>query len=253
VGTLLRGFALATRYERFYVFSIINDWAVHKSQKRQHIHMNSKIPGTEGYATQAEELISRYETQAFECKHGAELHVIPTKPGRALDIGAGTGVDAAWLAERGHCVLAVEPTEPFRLAGQVRHPHPAIEWLDDALPDLLFVCARKQNFELILLSAVWTHLDEEQRRVGMRTLATLLAPKGVIVMSLRHGQIPEGRRMFEVSSAETTDLASRLELECVLNVVTESSGALNRGAGITWTHLAFKWAKQSLHAPQNPT
>jgi hypothetical protein len=76
--------------------------------------MLSKVPGTQGYAAQAHELIRRYESETFEHKHRAELHVVP---------------DAAWLAEQGHSVLAVEPTEPFRLAAQARHPHQLLNGL----------------------------------------------------------------------------------------------------------------------------
>lgn len=209
------------------------------------------VSGTQGYAEQAQELIVRYELEAFEHKHRAELHVLPTQPVRALDVGAGTGADAAWLAAQGHTVLAVEPTEAFRRAGQVLHSHQAIEWLNDSLPSLSVVCARHQRFELIMLAAVWMHLEPEQRREGMATLASLLSPSGVIVMSLRHGPVPAGRRMFEVSGAEATAQASQVGLSCELNIHTESSQAVNRAAGVTWTRLAFKWASAPGHSPQN--
>jgi 2-polyprenyl-3-methyl-5-hydroxy-6-metoxy-1,4-benzoquinol methylase len=213
--------------------------------------MKINVPGTQGYAERAQELIARYESESFEHKHRTELIVLPTVPVLALDIGAGTGADAAWLAGQGHSVLAVEPTEPFRAAGKVLHPHTGIEWMDDSLPNLAAVRARQQRFGLIMLTAVWMHLDPEQRRVGMKTLASLLEPNGVIVMSLRHGAVPEGRCMFEVSGAETVALASECGLACVLNVVTESSGAANRAAGVAWTRLALMWAAKADGTLQN--
>ena len=213
--------------------------------------MHSTVTGTQGYAEQAQELIARYEGESFEHKHRAELHVLPTHAVHALDVGAGTGADAAWLAAQGHTVVAVEPTDAFRIAGQVLHPHQAIEWLNDSLPSLSAVCAKRQRFGLIMLTAVWMHLEPEQRLAGMNALAELLAPSGVIVMSLRHGPVPEGRRMFEVSAAETIDLANKCGLACVLNVLTESSGPINRAAGVTWTRLAFNWAGTASQPPQN--
>ena len=68
------------------------------------------IPGTQGYAEQAPHLIEQYESLAFADKHRAVLHLLPDKTSQVLDVGAGTGADAAWLAARGHRVIAVEPT-----------------------------------------------------------------------------------------------------------------------------------------------
>jgi len=201
---------------------------------------DSKVPGTEGYAEQAAELIARYESVSFEEAHRPELHLLPTAPGRILDIGAGTGFDAAWFAERGHSVVAVEPTAELRTAAMRLHPSPAIEWLDDALPHLRLVLSRRRLFDTIMLSAVWMHLDESERNAGMLALASLLAPEGVIVLSLRHGPVPAGRRMFQVSGDETIELAEPHGLKPVLNVRTESIQAHNRAAGVTWTHLAFR-------------
>jgi methylase of polypeptide subunit release factors len=78
--------------------------------------------GTHGYAEQAEELIKRYEAIDFDHKHEAFLHLLPKTPGWALDIGAGSGADAAWLAHKGYRVVAVEPTNEFRLRGMGLHP-----------------------------------------------------------------------------------------------------------------------------------
>jgi protein-L-isoaspartate O-methyltransferase len=44
--------------------------------------------------------------------------------GTVLDVGAGSGRDAAWFAARGHDVVAVEPTSAMRSEGQHRHPDP---------------------------------------------------------------------------------------------------------------------------------
>lgn len=200
------------------------------------------VPGTQGYEAQAPELIPRYESEAFEHKHRAELHLLPAAPAQVLDVGAGTGADAAWLAQQGHTVLAVEPTAAFRRAGQALHPHAGLEWLDDSLPHLAAVCARRQTYALVMLTAVWMHLEPAERDAGMRTLASLLAPGGVLILSLRHGPVPEGRRMFEVSGKETIARARACGLACVLNVLTESTGAVNCAAGVTWTRLALRWA-----------
>jgi hypothetical protein len=44
------------------------------------------------------------------------------------------------------------------------HPSPRIEWLKDSLPDLDGLRQRGETFDLAMLTAVWMHLDGEQRR-----------------------------------------------------------------------------------------
>jgi SAM-dependent methyltransferase len=198
------------------------------------------IRGTQGYAEQADELVARYEAIDFADKHAAVLHLLPSAPARVLDVGAGTGADAAWFAERGHPVVAAEPTAEFRRRGRALHPSRSIEWIDDSLPALAEVRRRARTFELVMLTAVWMHLDESERRIAMPNLASLLAPGGVLVMALRHGPVPPGRVMYEVSADETIALAEPCGLRPLLNVRTESTQGVNRDAGITWSRLVFE-------------
>jgi SAM-dependent methyltransferase len=197
-------------------------------------------PSTQGYAEQAEVLIPQYESIPFVKRHEAEMHLLPKAPSRILDIGAGTGVDAAWFAEQRHSVVAVEPTAEFRTAAMRLHPSPMIEWLDDVLPGLDAVLSRGQRFDVVMLSAVWVHLDEAERRAGMPRLVLLLAPGGLMLLSLRHGPIPAGRRMFEVSGEETMELARQHGLRAVLNTQTGSLQPGNIAADVTWTRLGFR-------------
>lgn len=61
------------------------------------------IAGTEGYTENADSLIARYESVSCAEKYKSVLHLtpIPKKVSDVLDIGAGTGADAAWLAAAG--------------------------------------------------------------------------------------------------------------------------------------------------------
>ncbi len=205
----------------------------------------ARIDGTQGYDQDVESFFARADSVRFADKYDAVLHLMPAAPSRILDIGAGSGRDAADFAAMGHTVLAVEPT-PVLLAGAIaRHGHPAIAWLDDGLPDLAAVLARGETFDLILLSAVWMHLDPVQRRRAMPNVAALLSERGILILSLRHGPVPPGRRMFEVSGAETIDLARTQGLTLQLREERGSIQAANRLAGVTWTILAFEKAKSS--------
>jgi len=202
--------------------------------------IDTVVRGSRGYAEQAEELVVRYEGIDFAAKHGAVLPLLPAAPASAIDIGAGTGRDAAWLAERGYRVVAVEPTEAMRSRGIALHPTPAIEWIDDSLPALHRVVAQRRRFDLVMLTAVWMHLDAEERRIAMANVAALLAPFGLLVITLRHGPVPIGRVMFVVSAEETIALAAAHGLRLALDVHAESSQAANRDAGVSWTQLAFR-------------
>ena len=197
------------------------------------------ISGTENYTDEAPELLQRYESISFADAHLHVMHLIPSAPCRILDIGAGTGRDAAGFVALGHSVLAVEPTEELRVGAMLLHPSPMIEWLDDSLPKLATVRARQEEFDLVMLTAVWMHLDEAQRQLAMPNVSALVRNAGTMIMSLRHGPVPPGRRMFEVSADETIALAQRSKLRCVLNLEAEDS---LRQPGVSWTRLAFQRA-----------
>ena len=96
-----------------------------------------------------------------------------------------------------------------------------IEWLDDSLPNLAALRARKEEFDLVMLTAVWMHLDEAQRELAMPNVSALVRNGATVIMSVRHGPIPPGRRMFEVSAEETIALAQRSNLFCTLNRAAE--------------------------------
>lgn len=194
----------------------------------------TRIASTIPYSEKADALAQRYESVGFEDVHGDVLALLPPPPARALDIGAGTGRDAAALVARGYQVTAVEPTPEFRAIARKLHKDAAIAWLDDALPDLPTIEGR---FDLILLSAVWMHLDAAQRARAMVRVAGMLRDNGVMVLSLRHGPIPEGRIMFEVTPDETTALASAQGLETIH--AERRDGRLDQ-PGVWWDRLAFR-------------
>ncbi len=191
---------------------------------------------TSGYSESARALIGQYESVAFEDVHRPVLHLFPPAPARVLDIGAGTGRDAAALSRQGHAVTAVEPTPELRAYGQARHP-PTIRWIDDMLPQLAKVCALQERFDLILLTAVWMHLDSAQQRRAMQLLATLLSPGGRVSMTLRHGPVPAGRRMFDIRATDVSALAEG----CGLRTLHEcaSPDMLDR-PDVSWSFLVLQ-------------
>jgi SAM-dependent methyltransferase len=192
------------------------------------------VPGTQGYSAEAPVLLKRYEQLGFEDAHFAVAQFIAPAPIDVLDIGAGTGRDAAWFAKRGDRVTAIEPTREMREGAIALHPEPNIEWIDDCLPDLASV--RGRTFDLVWMSAVWMHFDAADRAAMMPVVAGLVRPGGTLMISLRHGPIPEGRLMFEVRADETIALAQDAGFETVSAADFGSPYA----AGVTWSRLWFR-------------
>ena len=195
---------------------------------------------TAGYAEEAPDLFVRYEARDAAAVHAPWAEFLPKPPANILDIGAGTGRDAAWFARTGHSVLAVEPVDALRTGAAELHPEPSIIWLDDALPDLTATRARGESFDMILMHAVWMHLTEAERAAGMANVASLLKPGGRLFMSQRHGPIPEGRRMFDISGDETIALAAPHGLTNLYCNRAGSIQAENMAMGIEWTKLVFQ-------------
>ncbi|MEV6117768.1 hypothetical protein AB0L59_36205 [Streptomyces sp. NPDC052109] len=81
------------------------------------------------------------------------------------------------------------------------------------------------------------HLDEEQRASAMVCLTGLLGTGGRIILSLRHGPVPVGRRMFPVTAQETIGLARRHGLGVLHHAQREDP---HGRPGVSWTCLGLQ-------------
>ncbi len=195
--------------------------------------------GTAGYQAVVDEFISATEAIDFVALHKPYLHLIPASPARILDVGAGAGRDAAALAAMGHQVVAVEPLRDFLRVAQSRHKSKAIQWLADSLPDLTNLNSQYGPFDFILVSAVWHHLQESERKPAMKRLATLTTTGGILALSLRNGPAGAGIHNFPTDCKQTIKLAERHGFELVSRVTNEPS-LIQGKPGVTWSKLAFK-------------
>lgn len=199
--------------------------------------MNQSI--IQGYADSARDLVPAFEALPSRQVLAPIADFLPMGCFRVVEVGAGSGRDAAFLAARGSAVLAVEPVAAFREAGASRHPSPRIEWLDDCLPALVRTLQRGDTFDLVLLVAVWQHLDSPQRAIAMANLRRLASVGGRLVLSIRHGPGAEPRTCFAASADDTIELARRNGFGLLARRQAESVQARNRDAGVTWTWLVF--------------
>ncbi|MFD7594539.1 class I SAM-dependent methyltransferase [Kitasatospora sp. NPDC059812] len=194
------------------------------------------LSSTAGYAEAAEELAVQYESVTFAEVHADLLHSYPPPPAAVLDVGAGTGRDAAALAALGHPVVAVEPTAELRSVAERLHAGSGVRWVADELPELPQLSAGTERFDLVLLTAVWMHLAPAERALAMAALGRLLAPGGRLALTLRHGPVPPGRRMFDVPPEETVALAAARGLRLLHRA---ERGDLHGRSGVRWTSLVF--------------
>jgi SAM-dependent methyltransferase len=189
------------------------------------------------YEAQSAALLNRYEAVTFEEVHADVLPFLPATPCSALDVGAGSGRDAAWLARKGWKVVAAEPSHALREGGRHLHAEKAIRWLDDSLPDLALTKRLGVTFELILLSAVWMHVSPSDEGPAFRSIASLSVPGTVLNITVRMGG-DERRRGFHVTDV---DRLGRQASAAGFQLFSETMNrdALGRSK-VSWKSLIFR-------------
>ncbi|MFC1828688.1 class I SAM-dependent methyltransferase [Thermodesulfobacteriota bacterium] len=190
----------------------------------------------EYYSKNAEQVAEKYEKLLPEEVHHTWLHFVPAVNSLILDIGAGSGRDAAWLAGQGHEVVAVEPADALREKAKELHPHYDIRWVKDMLPDLEQIGGLELKFDLILVNAVWMHIPLWEREKSFEKMVNLLNPGGRLVITLRYGPAADERKIYPVDNQELHRLADRFGLTVVLDV--ESRDLFGRSE-VFWTTVVL--------------
>ena len=190
------------------------------------------------YDSNVDLMINRYERFSFSEIHDILLEHLPTKrPCTALDVGSGTGRDAAALAELGIDVTAVEPSNAVRKKAEELHPHPRIDWVKDSLPKLQTIMKIGSRYDLILLSAVWMHIASGSREKAFRGLVTRLNPGGLLYITLRHGPFEAVQGFWDISDDAIYTLAHKFGLTVEnRSTVDDKLG----DEGVTWTRIVLK-------------
>ena len=198
------------------------------------------------YNDKATDFFRQYEAASAAEVHRCWLGLLPQQPqGRALDIGAGSGRDARFLASLGFHVTAVEPADVLRRQAisfwqQLPAPRPDIQWLADQLPNLPKVIGLQQSFDLVLLSAVWMHLTAKERALALPVLASLMAPDALLVLTLRHGDFSDGRSSYPVSVDEVFDLISEHQLSLSSVLTTHLAADVLGRSDVLWQTVVLK-------------
>lgn len=189
------------------------------------------------YDKHAGTVSSRYESVKPESLYGWLTDLLPEPPALVLDVGAGSGRDAAWLAAKGYEVFAVEPSKSMRQAAAKLHPAPSVRWVHDSLPKLDHTVRSGLSFDVILLSGVWMHVPPGQRPRAFRKLVNLLRPGGIIAISLRIGPEEPDRGMYRADSGEIESLAQKHGV--IVQRALEREDLLGRD-GVRWKNYALR-------------
>lgn len=133
----------------------------------------------------AKELVWSLEPNIWLAQEAADL-----PPGRALDVGAGEGRNAVWLAGRGFAVTAVDFAE-VGLAKAARLAAERGVTVDWVLADVTDYTPPGQ-FDLVLIA--YLHLPPDQRRAVLERARQAVAPGGTLIYighdlsNIEHGQ-----------------------------------------------------------------
>jgi ubiquinone/menaquinone biosynthesis C-methylase UbiE len=123
-----------------------------------------------------------YETALGAAAHRIELRLITElaalEPGeRALDVGCGTGIYAAWLAQQGLEVTGVDRDSAMLAAARAKVPEARlVEGDATALP------FAEGEFDLALAVTLFCFLDPAERRAAARELLRAVRPRGRVVV-----------------------------------------------------------------------
>ena len=196
------------------------------------------VSGTQGYSAVADRFIEAADAVDFFELHRSYIDLMPTKPGCVLDVGAGIGRDAAVLAAMGHNVTAVEPMAEFRAAGERLYASANIDWVEDSLPRLLELGDTRDQFDFVLASGVWHHLDNAERTQAMTRISKLMRTGAIFALSLRNGPAGGGTHVFPTDSQKTVELAASWGLKALVHLCDQPS--LMKGKdNVRWAYLAF--------------
>ena len=191
------------------------------------------------YDKNALEITARYESVTFEDVHSDLIEWLPKPGSKILDVGAGTGRDAYWLAKKGYYLTAVEPSKNLRAEGIRLHSHPHLNWVDDALPGLHRIIESNIKFDLVLLSAVLMFIPPSIQKSSLSILPKLLKSKGRVALTIRFGPPEPQRGLFSASENDLRKLLADIRMFQILswNETKDTLGLEN----VRWASVVLQY------------
>ncbi|NKB60819.1 MAG: methyltransferase domain-containing protein [Gammaproteobacteria bacterium] len=197
------------------------------------------VNGTHGYAGAIQQFVEAIESVNFFDLHAYCSKLFPLIPATILDIGSGIGRDAATFSAMGYTVITVEPCQELLNLARQSHPSCSVEWINDSLPTLAKIVRMDVKFDFILCSAVWHHIDDEERKIALSVVSSLLKPNGLLALTLRNGPAGVGTHVFPTDVKKTTQLAESFNLTRLL-IQQNQPGLIANKCNVDWSKMVFQ-------------
>lgn len=204
------------------------------------------------YSQNSLKVAERYESANVTKLHDFLLSSL--KPGgRLLELGCGSGRDAAFMVNQGFKVLATDGSASMVQQAKTHHPELAGHVVHLKLPDGL--SNELGVFDGIYAVAVLMHLSVQEIERTIRAVNPLLTAKGRFIFSvparrdeaLTNAFDSKGRRFTALSPDRWKDLCLKHNLQIVRTMISEDG--LGRD-GIVWMNcLAEKRVVMKLMLP----
>lgn len=186
------------------------------------------------YDSEAKEIADRHETlipvRLYQLMSDFFVH-----KGKSLDIGCGSGRDAAWLAENNYDPIGIDASIGMLRESRRRHPHVPVAV--SSLPGLSAIM--DESFNNVLCSAVLMHLNHAMLPVAARNIVRIMKKKSNLIISYR------GTR--EGNNRENGKLYEPIETEEVINIFSGSGAKLvyqeaevESGRNLLWSTFVFR-------------
>ncbi len=190
------------------------------------------------YASHAADCAARYETAPVDTLHDLLRKLARHRP-RALDIGGGSGRDAALLRQLGCHTTYADACSQMRVQALQLHPELAEQAVLATFPLPDRHPWFDQPFDLILAAGLIMHLDDRGLQRFAHQIPRLLTPGGHLVLSHSNGRnrlgcpdTPPGRQLRERPPEIVQTIFEQAGLTTLQRIDTPDSLGRNQ---LTWT------------------
>ena len=204
--------------------------------KLTRLHMNNST--LKYYQQNAKALATRYEA-ADVAQMQTMLTACFAEYSTLLEIGCGSGRDAAFMLSHGYEVTAVDGSREMIESAMKHHPELADRLLEVRLPAGLNSAFTPDSYDGIFSIATLMHLPEDDIWATLTAIATMLRPNGRFFFSVsiarddvdEFGFDKKGRRFTPLTQEHWLQLCQHCGLR---EVMTKTSGDGLGRKGIVW-------------------
>ncbi|KKW06148.1 MAG: Methylase involved in ubiquinone/menaquinone biosynthesis [Candidatus Moranbacteria bacterium GW2011_GWE1_49_15] len=182
-------------------------------------HMNKKFKTASIYDKSAEMYAEKFSKPT---EHLEEFFKLLPRKAKLLDVGCGTGTNAAYAASKGYRITAIDSSEKMIRIAKNRNPR-----IDFRLGDMRSVRTDAEKFDGIIASYSLIHIPKNELRRIINKLSSMLSRKGAIYISIHTGKSQEifmdiptirAKSLFLniMTTGETKGLLESADLEIVV-------------------------------------